>query len=221
MLFTQHIERLTASVVGIQTQIDELEAILKGLRNDKSSLEAELQQILTLEGAAESAINQAQMFINAANSLGRNDLINTFWTALDGLKNPNIAQLPEAPETDSTPDIQPTNPVEPDNNPVQADTITVEVTEATEQEPDTVPDTNPVEPDTLPDTLPDTVPDTTPQNGKQPLSVGSAAFNPSDATLDDLKRYVRGYWEDDTTRQYGTLTRRSTWETAAKKLLNS
>ncbi|MFM6191330.1 hypothetical protein [Planktothrix sp.] len=214
MLFTQHTERLTASVVGIQTQIDELEAILKGLRNDKSSLEAELQQILTLEGAAESAINQAQMFINAADSLNRDDLITTFWQAMDAMKNGAIAKLPETtPENETTPDIQPTNPIEPDNNPVQADTITVEATEATEQEPDTVPDTNPVEPDTLPDTEP--------QNGKQPLSVGSAAFNPSEASLDDLKRYVRGYWEDDTTRQYGTLTRRSTWETAAKKLLKS
>jgi len=221
MLFTQHVNSLTASVNSIQNQIDELEAQLKGLRNDKSNLEAELQQILTLEGAAESAINQAQMFINAAESLNRDDLIETFWQAMDAMKNGAIAKLPEAPETDSTPESEPTNPIEPDNNPVQVDVITVEATEATEQEPDTVPDTNPVEPDTLPDTLPDTVPDTTPQNGKQPLSVGSAAFNPSDATLDDLKRYVRGYWEDDTTRQYGTLTRRSTWETAAKKLLNS
>ncbi|MBE9144926.1 hypothetical protein [Planktothrix mougeotii] len=221
MLFAQHAQQLQSGISSIQTRIDELEAQLKALRNDKATLEAELQTVLTLEGAAESALNQAQSFINAAESLNRNDLINTFWTALDSLRNAAIAKLPEAPENETTPDIQPTNPIEPDNNPVQADTITVEVTEATEQEPDTVPDTNPVEPDTLPDTLPDTVPDTTPQNGKHPLSVGSAAFNPSDATLDDLKRYVRGYWEDDTTRQYGTLTRRSTWETAAKKLLNS
>ena len=70
-------------------------------------------------------------------------------------------------------------------------------------------DTNPVEPDT------------THQTGKQPLSVGSAAFNPSSASLDDIKRYVRSYQDDDTTRHFGTLTRRSTWEHAAKKLLNS
>lgn len=210
MLFIQHVNSLTASVVGIQSQIDDLEAQLKALRNNKANLEAELQTVLTLEGAAESAINQAQSFVNAAESLNRTDLIKTFWTALDSLRNGAIAQLPEAPETKSTPESEPVNPIEPDNNPVQADTITVEVTEAT---PDTEPDTNPIEPDTLPDT--------TPQNGKQPLSVGSAAFNPSEASMDDLKRYVRGYWEDDTTRQYGTLTRRSTWETAAKKLLNS
>ncbi|MFM6397858.1 MAG: hypothetical protein ACKPH7_26500 [Planktothrix sp.] len=221
MLFTQHTERLKRSIVGIQTQIDELEAQLKALRNDKANLEAELQTVLTLEGAAESAISQSQSFINAADSMGRTDLIETFWQAMDAMKAPNTPQLPEAPETDSTPESEPTNPIEPDNNPVQVDVITVEATEATEQKPDTVPDTNPVEPDTLPDTLPDTVPDTTPQNGKQPLSVGSAAFNPSEASLDDLKRYVRTYQPDDTTRQYGTLTRRSTWVVAAKKLLNS
>ena len=217
MLFAQHAQQLQSGISSIQTRIDELEALLKGLRNDKATLEAELQTVLTLEGAAESAINQAQSFVNAAESLGRNDLIETFWQAMDAMKNGAIAKLPEAPETDSTPESEPTNPIEPDTNPVQADIITVEATEATEQKPDTVPDTNP----TQPDTLPDTVPDTTPQNGKQPLSVGSAAFNPSEASLDELKRYVRTYQDDDVTRQYGTLTRRSTWEVAAKKLLNS
>ena len=109
------------------------------------------------------------------------------------------------------------NPIEPDNNPVQVDVITVEATEATEQEPDTVPDTNPVEPDTLPDT----VPDTTPQNGKQPLSVGSAAFDPNQATLDDIKRYVRSHQGDSKTKQYGSLTMRKTWLLAATAILNN
>jgi TolA-binding protein len=220
MLFAQHAQQLQSGISSIQSRIDELEALLKGLRNDKSNLEAELQTVLTLEGAAESAISQSQSFVNAADSMGRTDLIETFWSAMNAMKNGAIAQLPEA-TPEPTPEPEPTNPIEPDTNPVQAGIITVEATEATEQEPDTVPDTNPVEPDTLPDTLPDTVPDTTPQNGKQPLSVGSAAFNPSEASLDDLKRYVRTYQPDDTTRQYGTLTRRSTWVVAAKKLLNS
>ncbi|MFM6208506.1 hypothetical protein, partial [Planktothrix sp.] len=138
MLFTQHTERLKRSIVGIQTQIDELEAQLKALRNDKANLEAELQTVLTLEGAAESAISQSQSFINAADSMGRTDLIETFWQAMDAMKAPNTPQLPEAPETDSTPESEPTNPIEPDNNPVQVDVITVEATEATEQKPDTV-----------------------------------------------------------------------------------
>jgi hypothetical protein len=204
MLFTQHTDRLTASIVGIQSHIDTLEAQLKALRNDKTNLEAELQTVLTLEGAAESAINQAQSFINAADSLNRTDLIATFWDAMDAMKGYAIAQLPESPEPVTTPEPEPVNPIEPDTNPAQTDIITVEATI-----PDTIPDTNPVEPDT------------NHQNGKQPLSVGSAVFNPSTASLDGLKRYVRSYQDDDTTRHFGTLTRRSTWEHAAKKLLNS
>ena len=209
MLFTQHTDRLTASINGIQSHIDTLEAQLKALRNDKTNLEAQLQTVLTLEGAAESAINQAQSFVNAADSLGRTDLIATFWDAMDTMKGYAIAQLPESPEPITTPEPEPVNPIEPDTNPVQPDIITVEVTPEPDTIPDTIPDTNPVEPDT------------THQTGKQPLSVGSAAFNPSSASLDDIKRYVRSYQDDDTTRHFGTLTRRSTWEHAAKKLLNS
>jgi hypothetical protein len=204
MLFTQHTDCLTASINGIQSHIDELEAQLKALRNNKTALEAELQTVLTLEGAAESAINQAQSFINAADSLDRTDLIATFWDAMDAMKGYAIAQLPESPEPVTTPEPEPVNPIEPDTNTVQPDVITVEATET-----DTIPDTNPVEPDT------------NHQNGKQPLSVGSAVFNPSSASLDDIKRYVRFYQDDNTTRHFGTLTRRSTWEHAAKKLLNS
>ena len=209
MLFTQHTDRLTASINGIQSHIDTLEAQLKALRNDKTNLEAQLQTVLTLEGAAESAINQAQSFVNAADSLGRTDLIATFWDAMDTMKGYAIAQLPESPEPITTPEPEPVNPIEPDTNPVQPDIITVEVTPEPDTIPDTIPDTNPVEPDT------------THQTGKQPLSVGSAVFNPSTASLDGLKRYVRSYQDDDTTRHFGTLTRRSTWEHAAKKLLNS
>jgi hypothetical protein len=200
MLFTQHTDRLTVSINGIQSHIDELENQLKALRSDKSGLESELQTVLTLEGAAESAINQAQSFLNAADSMGRTDLITTFWDAMDAMKGYAIAQLPESPEPITTPEPEPINPIDPDTNPAQTDTITVEATE---------PDTNPIEPDTKH------------QNGKQPLSVGSAAFNPNQASLDDLKRYVRSYQDDDNTRHFGTLTRRSTWETAAKNLLNS
>jgi hypothetical protein len=204
MLFTQHINTLNSGISNIQTQIDELEAQLKALRNDKTNLEAELQTVLTLEGAAESAINQAQSFINAADSLNRTDLIATFWDAMDAMKGYAIAQLPESPEPVTTPEPEPVNPIEPDTNTVQPDIITVEATET-----DTIPDTNPVEPDT------------NHQNGKQPLPVGSAVFNPSTASLDGLKRYVRSYQDDNTTRHFGTLTRRGTWEHAAKKLLNS
>ena len=187
MLFTQHINALTASVDNIQSQIESLEAQLRTLRSHKAEFESELQQILTLESAAESALNQSQMFINAAESLGRVDLIETFWGAMDAMQSPTIYQLPE-----STPDTEP------------------------EPEPEPEPDTD------SPIDVTATETDTTQESEPRPLaSVGSAAFNPSEASMDDLKRYVRGYWKDTKTKEYGSLTMRKTWEHAAKLIIQS
>ena len=201
MLFTQHINALNSGITSIQSRIDELETILKGLRNDKTNLEAELQTVLTLEGAAESAINQAQSFLNAADSLDRTDLIATFWQAMDAMQKGAIAQLPESPEPVTTTEPEPVNPIEPDTNPVQPDIITVEVT----------PDPEPSTP---------TTPDPMTQNGKVPQSVGSAAFSTKDATLEELKEYVRSHQTDDKTKAHGQLSQRSTWVLAAKTILN-
>lgn len=200
MLFTQHVNNLTASVNSIQNRIDELEAILKGLRNDKSNLEAELQQILTLEGAAESAINQAQMFINAAESLNRDDLIETFWQAMNAMQKGAIAQLPESPEPVTTPEPEPT----PEPQSPTDDVITVEVTP--EPEPTITPTTS------------EPIPEF--QDSKAPQSVGSAAFSTKDATLEELKEYVRNFQSDDKTKVHGKLSQRSTWVMAAKQLMN-
>ena len=68
------------------------------------------------------------------------------WEVQQAKRNQNrlTATPTEAPENETTPDIQLTNPIEPDTNPTQADINLVEATEATEateQEPDTVPDT--------------------------------------------------------------------------------
>lgn len=101
MLFATHIATLSASVNTIQSQMDELENQLKALRAEKSGLEAELQTVLTLEGAAESAINQAQSFIRAAESLHRPDLVATFWDAMATLQGKSSPQLPPAPQTDN------------------------------------------------------------------------------------------------------------------------
>ena len=205
MLFTQHTDRLTASIVGIQSHIDTLEAQLKALRNDKTNLEAELQTVLTLEGAAESAINQAQSFLNAADSMGRTDLIETFWESMDAMQSPVTYQLPESPEPDTdTPKPEPINPIEPDTD--DTDTITV----------DPIPESP--EPDT--DT-PESEPDTTPESEPRNLAVECAVFNPSTADFDNLKAWVRSHQGDDKTRLQGTLTRRTTWEYAAKLILEN
>lgn len=172
MLFTQHINALTASVDGIQSQIESLESQLRTLRSHKAGFESELQQILTLEGAAESAINQAQSFLNAADSMGRTDLIETFWESMDAMQSPVTYQLPESPEPD---------------------------TDTPESEPDTTPESEP----------------------RNLASVGCAVFNPSTADFDNLKAWVRSHQGDDKTRLQGTLTRRTTWEYAAKLILEN
>jgi hypothetical protein len=187
---------LTASVDGIQSQIESLESQLRTLRSHKAGFESELQQILTLEGAAESAINQAQSFLNAADSMGRTDLITTFWDAMDAMQSVTY-QLPESPEPDTdTPKPEPINPTEPDTD--DTDTITVDpILESPEI---------------------DTTPESEPRNL---ASVGCAVFNPSTASLDELKAWVRSHQGDDKTRLQGTLTRRTTWEYAAKLILEN
>lgn len=212
MLFANHAQQLTASINGIQSRIDELEALLKALRNDKSQLEAELQQILTLEGAAESAINQAQSFISAASSLGRNDLISTFWTAMDAMKNPTTPQL-----AGSEPEAEPeTEPVEPD----APETITVEAVEPAPEITEPAPDTEPT-PENQPETEPEiTEPETLNGNRPKLQSVGSAAFDPETASFSHLKSWVRAHQPDDETRKHGKLSHRDTWETAANQILN-
>ena len=121
MLFTQHINTLNSGISNIQTQIDELESQLRTLRSHKAAFEAELQTVLTLEGAAESALNQSQSFLNAAESLGRNDLIETFWDAMDAMQKGAIAQLPESPEPITAPEHEPT----PEQQSPTDDAITV------------------------------------------------------------------------------------------------
>jgi hypothetical protein len=206
MLFTQHINALTASVDGIQSQIESLESQLRTLRSHKAGFESELQQILTLEGAAESALNQSQMFVNAAESLGRTDLIETFWESMDAMQSPVTYQLPESPEPDTdTPKPEPINPIEPDTD--DTDTITVDpILESPEPDTDT------------PESEPDTTPESEPRNL---ASVGCAVFNPSTADFDNLKAWVRSHQGDDKTRLQGTLTRRTTWEYAAKLILEN
>ena len=196
MLFNVQTERLNSAISAIQNEIEDLELRLIELRENKAQLEAEKQTILTLESAAESAITQVQNFIGAAESLGRIDLIETFWDALDSLRTSPTGQLPEATDTDAKPETD--TPTPPNNNtpPTPSTACTVDVTPESEHR-------------------------TTETNGKKPtLSLSSAAFNPSQASLDELKNFVRSRQSDDMTRKNGTLTKRNTWLKAANTLLN-
>ena len=95
--------------------------------------------------------------------------------------------------------------------------------EVTDTDTDTAPtpatDTDsPIDVTATPATDTDTATDTEPR----PLaSVGCAVFDPLTADFDNLKAWVRSHQGDDKTRLQGTLTRRTTWEYAAKIILES
>ena len=96
--------------------------------------------------------------------------------------------------------------------------------EVTDTDTDTDTDTAPTPaPDTdSPIDVTATEPDTTPELEPRPLaSVGCAVFDPLTADFDNLKAWVRSHQGDDKTRLQGTLTRRTTWEYAAKIILQN
>lgn len=175
----------------IDSQIISVESEIANLQTQLSELQQHRQHLQSVEQACESALTQIDTALAMLNHVDP-DCIQTFKAAMMAKFDTTIATLPEAFDTDSTPESEPVNPIEPDTY-----TITVEsIPEAIETE-------------------------TTQESEPRPLtSVGSAAFNPSTADFDSLKAWVRSHQGDDTTRQYGTLTRRSTWEVVARKLLN-
>lgn len=193
MLFATHIATLSASVNTIQSQMDELENQLKALRAEKSGLEAELQTVLTLEGAAESAINQAQSFIRAAESLHRPDLVATFWDAMATLQGKVMGQLPPAPTAET--ETEPTTPITPPPAP-------------SSPEPEQPAGISQVEPATpTPSSL-----------ITEAITQQEDGFNAAGATLAELKRFVRSHQPDSTTKLTGNLASRKTWQIAAEKL---
>ena len=199
MLFSNHIATVSNSIDSIQNRIDELEAQLKVLRADKSTLEAELQTVLTLEGAAESAINQAQSFIGAAESLHRPDLIATFWQAMATLQNgPVMGQLPPAPTAET--ETEPTTPITPPPAP-------------SSPEPEQPAGISQVEPATPTPSSP--VPSSL---ITEAITQQEDGFNAAGATLAELKRFVRSHQPDSTTKLMGSLASRKTWQLAAEKL---
>lgn len=190
----------------IDSQIASVESEIAKLQNQLSELQQHRQHLQSVEQACESALTQTETALIMLNHIDP-DCISTFKTAMmakfDGVA---IAQLPESDTESDT-----VNPIEPTEPETDTNSEAIDVTATTEAE--TLPET-----DTKPDTQSDTETDTEPR----PLaSVGSSGFNPSTADLDILKRWVRSHQGDDVTRKQGTLTRRSTWEHAAKIILNN
>jgi len=191
----------------IDSQINQVESEIAKLQTQLSELQQHRQHLQSVEQACESALTQIDTALMMLNHVDP-DCVATFKDAVLVKFDATIAQLPEAPENVNTPDIQPTNPTEPETD---TNSEAIDVTATIEPE-------TPTESDTKPDTQSDTKTDTE----TRPLaSVGSSGFNPSTADLDTLKRWVRSHQGDDVTRKQGTLTRRSTWEYAAKAILSN
>ena len=195
MLFNQAITTFDAVIADIERQISELQTKLSEVQSHK-------QQVLSVEQQWESAIAQLEQ-AKASTMLVCPELLETGKAGVMAVFNDAIA-LPHS--SDNEPDtLSDTNPVEPEPDTSEA----IDVTATSEAfEPDT----------TESDTQPDTPSDNTTQ--PRPLaSVGSSGFNPSTADLDALKRWGRSHQDDDETRTQGSLTRRATWESAAKQIL--
>ena len=207
MLLQNRFNQIDSQIASVDSQIAKLQAQL-------SELQQHRQHLQSVEQACESALTQIDTALMMLNHIDP-DCVATFKDAVlakfDGVA---IAILPESDtqsDTQSDTESDTVNPIEPTEPETDTDSEAIDVTATTETE--TLPET-----DTKPDTQSDTGTDTEPR----PLaSVGSSGFNPTASDLDTLKRWVRSHQGDDKTRQQGTLTRRSTWEHAAKSILSN
>ena len=182
---------LTNRFNQIDSQINQVESDIAKLQNQLSELQQHRQHLQAVEQACESALTQTETALMMLNHIDP-DCVQTFKTAMLAKFEGAIATLPEATDSDTDTDTTPAPAPDTDSP--------IDVT-ATDTDTDT-------------DTKTDTEP--------RPLaSVGSAGFSPSGNDLDTLKRWVRSHQGDDKTRLQGTLTRRSTWEHAAKIILQN
>lgn len=134
----QIIAGLDHQISSVSSQIADLERQLAALRESQKQLENERQGLLTLAKAGESAIEQANNFLGLAKASGRADMVDAFWSGIDGLRDEK-PELPSAsepqPQSEPEPQPQPSNDGAID---VPATTIDEPIAEA--QKPDTASD---------------------------------------------------------------------------------
>ena len=208
--YTERHESLTA-------RIHELEAALNAVREERAALEAETQQLQTLAGAGQSAIEQAANFLSLAERGGRGDMVEAFWEAVDALRSRPAAELPEpTPPDDNNDGSEP--PMPPDDAD-DADDAAADVTETvdaeTVDEVETV-DADVTDPDVAVDENDD---DNSDSPSPQPTSVGSAARNYAEWSLQELKTEWDATGHDRTeVKHYGRLNVKQTWVDALNAL---
>lgn len=109
----QVITVLDSQINSISTEIAELESHLAKLRDAQKRMENERQAMLTLAKAGESALEQAANFLSMAKAANRTDMIEAFWTGIDGLRNhkPQLTAWDEADEIIRN--LEPNQPIDP------------------------------------------------------------------------------------------------------------
>ena len=109
----QVIAGLDSQINSIATEIVELESHLAKLRDAQKRIENERQAMLTLAKAGESALEQASNFLSMAKAANRTDMIEAFWTGIDGLRNdkPQLTACDEADEIVCN--TEPNKPIDP------------------------------------------------------------------------------------------------------------
>lgn len=206
MLLQNRFNQIDSQIASVESEIAKLQAQL-------SELQQHRQHLQSVEQACESALTQIDTALMMLNHIDP-DCVATFKDAVLVKFDGAIAILPESDtqsDTQSDTGTDTINPIEPTEPETDTNSEAIDVTATTEPE-------TPTETDTKPDTQSDTETDTE----TRPLaSVGSSGFNPTASDLDTLKRWVRSHQGDDITRKQGTLTRRSTWEHAAKAILSN
>ena len=207
--YTERHESLTA-------RIHELEAALNAVREERAALEAETQQLQTLAGAGQSAIEQAANFLSLAERGGRGDMIESFWEAVDALRSRPAAELPEpTPPDDNNDGSESPMPMPPDDADDAVDAETEAVDAETEAVTETV-DADVTDPDVAVDENDD---DNSDSPSPQPTSVGSAARNYAEWSLQELKTEWDATGHDRTeVKHYGRLNVKQTWVDALNAL---
>lgn len=111
----QVIAGLDSQINSIATEIVELENHLAKLRDAQKRIENERQAMLTLAKAGESALEQASNFLNMAKAANRTDMIEAFWTGIDGLRNdkPQLTACDEDEADEIICDMEPNKPIDP------------------------------------------------------------------------------------------------------------
>lgn len=137
----QVVSGLDNQIADCAAMIAELEAKLAQVRESQKQLENERQGLLTLAKAGESAIEQANNFLTLAKAAGRADMVEAFWSGIDGLRDEK-PELPPASEPSPEPSPEPSEPTAPTSDAIDITATSIEESIAEAEKPDAATDSD-------------------------------------------------------------------------------